>query len=99
MDLKHKNHYWLLGTNGFTIKTSIFFRVPLQTEGRGAMAFLGEESWKVGLSCLQVSKINDLETQLAKTRKEKNEKSVQVEILQQTIEKQKRKVQCNNFNH
>ena len=56
------------------------------------MAFMGEESWKSGLTGFQLTKISDLETQLAKLKKERGEKSMQVEILQQTIEKQKRKV-------
>ena len=53
---------------------------------------MGEESWKSGLTGFQLTKISDLETQLAKLKKERGEKSMQVEILQQTIEKQKRKV-------
>jgi hypothetical protein len=56
------------------------------------MAFMGEESWKAGLSGFQLSKVTDLETQLTRTKKERSEKLMQFEILQQTLEKQKRKV-------
>jgi hypothetical protein len=56
------------------------------------MAFLGEESWKSGLSSLQQMKVSDLEAQLSRTKKEKSEKVMQVEMLQQTLDKQKRKV-------
>ena len=56
------------------------------------MAFMGDESWKSGLSGYQLSKVTDLEGQLTRTKKERAEKLMQLEILQQTLEKQKRKV-------
>ena len=53
---------------------------------------MGDESWKSGLSGYQLTKVTDLEGQLTRTKKERAEKLMQLEILQQTLEKQKRKV-------
>jgi hypothetical protein len=44
------------------------------------MAFMGEESWKSGLTGFQLNKVADLEGQLAKCKKEKNEKLMQVSM-------------------
>lgn len=72
------------------------FRPPLQESlarhGSVKMAFMGEDSWKSGLSPLQLNKINALEKQRDALDKELTKKSYNFDILQQAHDKEKRKV-------
>lgn len=56
------------------------------------MAFLGQDGWKAGLSVLQLGKVEGMENMLDKITKEKTQKQMQVDTLQQANEKLKRKV-------
>lgn len=56
------------------------------------MAFLGEDSWKAGLSAAQLSKITLLEKQRDGLKNELSKKCLNFDILNQSFEKEKRKV-------
>ena len=56
------------------------------------MAFLGQDGWKAGLSVFQLGKVEEMESRLDKVNKEKTQKQMQVDTMQQAMEKLKRKV-------
>ena len=56
------------------------------------MAFLAEDSWKTGLSAAQLAKITLIEKQRDGLKSELNKKCLNYDILNQTFEKEKRKV-------
>ena len=56
------------------------------------MAFLGEDSWKAGLSAAQLTKITLLEKQRDGLKNELGKKCLNFDILNQSFEKEKRKV-------
>ena len=56
------------------------------------MAFFGEESWKSGLNPQQLNKIGMIEKHRDSLKNELAKKSYNYDILQQTLEKEKRKV-------
>ena len=56
------------------------------------MAFLGEDSWKAGLSAAQLTKITLLEKQRDGLKNELSKKCLNFDILNQSFEKEKRKV-------
>ena len=56
------------------------------------MAFMGEDSWKSGLSAAQLAKISTLENQRDGFKSELAKKAYNFDILQQNLEKEKRKV-------
>ena len=59
------------------------------------MAFMGEDSWKSGLSAAQIAKISTLENQRDGFKSELAKKAYNFDILQQNLEKEKRKVNSN----
>ena len=66
------------------------------------MAFMGEDSWKSGLSAAQIAKISALENQRDGFKSELAKKAYNFDILQQNLEKEKRKVshyntECSNM--
>ena len=63
------------------------------------MAFMGEDSWKSGLSAAQIAKISTLENQRDGFKSELAKKAYNFDILQQNLEKEKRKVSDKWFNH
>ena len=56
------------------------------------MAFLAEDSWKTGLSAAQLAKITLIEKQRDGLKSELNKKCLNYDILNQSYEKEKRKV-------
>ena len=56
------------------------------------MAFLAEDSWKTGLSAAQLAKITLIEKQRDGLKSELNKKCLNYDILNQSFEKEKRKV-------
>ena len=60
------------------------------------MAFMGEDSWKSGLSAAQLAKISTLENQRDGFKSELAKKAYNFDILQQNLEKEKRKVSHDN---
>ena len=60
------------------------------------MAFMGEDSWKSGLSAAQIAKISTLENQRDGFKSELAKKAYNFDILQQNLEKEKRKVSHDN---
>lgn len=63
------------------------------------MAFMGEDCWKSGLSAAQLAKISTLENQRDGFKSELAKKAYNFDILQQNLEKEKRKVSDKWFNH
>ena len=61
------------------------------------MAFVGADGWKSGLTALQTSKVEELESRLEKTSRERTQKQMQIDTLNQALEKQKRKVREMNM--
>ena len=53
---------------------------------------MGEDSWKSGLSSSQLAKISQLENQRDGFKSELAKKAYNFDILQQNLEKEKRKV-------
>ena len=53
---------------------------------------MGEDSWKSGLSAAQIAKISTLENQRDGFKSELAKKAYNFDILQQNLEKEKRKV-------
>lgn len=51
------------------------------------------EEWKEGLSTRVLHKIQDLESQLEKLKKERQQRQFQLESLEAALQKQKQKVQ------
>ena len=56
------------------------------------MAFMGEDSWKSGLTAAQLAKIAQVENQRDGFKSELAKKAYNFDILQQNLEKEKRKV-------
>ena len=56
------------------------------------MAFLGQEGWKAGLPNAALAKIEDMETQITKLNREKTQRTLRQESLEQSMEKQKQRV-------
>jgi len=56
------------------------------------MAFLGTDGWKSGLPPLALNKIGELESAQDKLNKERAQKQMRIETLEQTIEKLRKKV-------
>ena len=61
------------------------------------MAFVGADGWKSGLTALQTAKVEELESRLEKTSRERTQKQMQIDTLNQALEKQKRKVREMNM--
>ena len=59
---------------------------------------MGEDSWKSGLSSSQLAKISQLENQRDGFKSELAKKAYNFDILQQNLEKEKRKVSCKRYN-
>ena len=64
----------------------LYFRVYF------TMAFMGEDGWKSSLNAQQQNKVLELEKQREILKKELDKKSMSADILQQTLEKEKRKI-------
>jgi hypothetical protein len=56
------------------------------------MAFMGEDCWKSGLSAFQLTKISQIEKQRDAWKTDLSKKSINFDILQQTLDKEKRRV-------
>ncbi len=56
------------------------------------MAFMGEDCWKSGLNPHQLAKIATIEKQRDVFKSELTKKSMNYDILQQNLDKEKRKV-------
>ena len=69
-----------------------FFPAVGRISQLGRMAFMGEDSWKAGLTGHQMAKVTDLESKVSHMTKEKSQRTMQMETLEQALDKQKRKV-------
>ncbi len=56
------------------------------------MAFVGQDGWKSGLSSMALTKIEELESQNEKLKRDRGQKQMRLETLLQTLEKQTKKV-------
>ena len=56
------------------------------------MAFLGQDGWKSGLSAQALSKIEELEAKTARLEKDRAQKQMRAESMEQQMEKHKAKM-------
>ena len=56
------------------------------------MAFMAQDGWKSGLTAVQLSKVEALQTDCERLQKEAAQRKLMVENQEQELERQKRKV-------
>ena len=61
------------------------------------MAFMAQDGWKSGLTPVQLSKVEALQTDCERLQKEAAQKKLMVENQEQELERQKRKVNERNI--